>query len=303
MANYETTATTYSQRLNCWQYSSSFTGFAGYLVNNNSSGKIDVDFWYGAFPTEYAPVDSATATAFVTRLYQVVLQRQPDPTGLSDWVSQLEQGRNSGAGVAQGFYLSAEMKNSGLSNADYVERVYLGMLGRSSDPAGKAGWVSALDSGASYAYVVAGFVGSNEFTNLCAQSNIPRGYVTVSEARDINIGTTSFVSRLYTKALGRGYDVSGLNDWCGRINRNPSRSNILWVSTTGFLNSQEFLNKNLSNEEYVKVLYRTYLNREYDQGGLDDWVGRLNSGVSRGDVAAGFAYSTEFDGIMTSYGL
>ena len=272
-------------------------------MNNNSSGRIDVDFWYGSFPTEYAPVDSATATAFVTRLYQVVLQRQPDPTGLSDWVSQLEQGRNSGAGVAQGFYLSAEMKNAGLSNADYVERVYLGMLGRSSDPAGKAGWVSALDSGASYAYVVRGFVGSNEFTNLCAQSNIPRGDLAVSEGRDVNIGTTSFVSRLYTKALGRGYDVSGLNDWCNRINNNPSRSNILWISTTGFLNSQEFLNKNLSNEEYVKVLYRTFLGRECDPDGLADWVRQLDAGKSRDDILPGFANSQEFTSIMAHYGL
>ncbi len=178
------------------------------------------------------------------------------------------------------------------------------MLGRAPDEAGFADWTDRLDSGMSVEAIFAGFVGSEEFGNLCALYDIKPGTYPITQERDRNIGVTKFVSRLYTQALGRGYDVDGLNNWCGSINANPSRDNILYVSTNGFFHSQEFTSKNLNNTEFVKVLYRTYLGREYDEPGLRDWVGKLDRGEkSRDEVMAGFAYSPEFNNIMVQYGL
>ena len=45
------------------------------------------------------------------------------------------------------------------------------------------------------------------------------------------------------------------------------------------------------------------LDREYDQAGLNDWVGQLNSGVGREQVFHGFAGSTEFHNLMAEYGV
>lgn len=124
----------------------------------------------------------------------------------------------------------------------------------------------------------------------------------VNQGRDLNMGVTLFVSRLYTKALGRPYDISGLNDWCNRIA--GGSWSVTDAATTGFFHSPEFQNKNLSNEEYVKVLYRTFLDREYDKPGLNDWVSQLNSGQkSRDEVLRGFSGSREFADIMRQYGL
>jgi len=50
-------------------------------------------------------------------------------------------------------------------------------------------------------------------------------------------------------------------------------------------------------------MYRTFLDREYDQAGLNDWVGQLNSGVGREQVFHGFAGSTEFHNLMAAYGV
>ncbi|MCR4998903.1 MAG: DUF4214 domain-containing protein [Lachnospiraceae bacterium] len=242
--------------------------------------------------------------SFVTRIYQVALNRSPEEAGLQDWSNRLETGQSKAVDIIQGIMCSNEYLNKGKTNGEIVTDCYKAMLDRNPDESGYRDWVGRLDNGMSVHAIFAGFVGSQEFANLCNSYGIQPGSYNVLEPRDQNQGVTAFVARLYTQALGRGYDVDGLNDWTGQINANPSRENVLYVSTTGFLDSQEFVNKNLNNTEYVKVLYRTYLGREYDDDGLADWVGQLDCGENTRDgVAAGFAYSKEFNDIMSQYGL
>ena len=71
----------------------------------------------------------------------------------------------------------------------------------------------------------------------------------------------------------------------------------------GFIFSPEFVNRNLSNEEYVEYLYLAIMGRASDAGGKADWVNRLNNGWIRQDVFNGFAGSTEFHNICVSYGI
>ena len=246
--------------------------------------------------------NDAGIDGFIKRLYNLCFNREPDDDGFIDWRNALVNKSKSGAVVAHGFFMSDEMKLRNLSDEDFVELLYRVMMNRASDAGGKAYWLERLAAGVSREGVYKGFAESAEFTNICASYGIERGSIAVHEGRDLNTGLTMFVSRLYTKALGRTYDVNGLNDWCNRI-AGDSWS-ITDASTIGFFNSQEFLNKNLSNEEYVKVLYRTFLDREYDKAGLDDWVNRLNTGqASRNEVLRGFSNSTEFANIMRQYGL
>ena len=177
--------------------------------------------------------------AFVTRLYRVVLERDPDASGKAYWVTSLKNGSRTGADVVAEFYISDEMKGRGLSNSRFVDLAYNGIMGRTPDANGKAYWIDGLDSGASYEYVACGFIESQEFTNLCSDYGINKGNRTPSEARDRNIGVTKYASRLYTKCLGRGYDTNGLNYWCQRILDNPSRENVISVAADGFFHSDE----------------------------------------------------------------
>lgn len=240
--------------------------------------------------------------AFVNRLYTLVFNRQPDEAGFNDWVDKLMSKQKTGNDTAFGFFFSDEMKNRNVSDDEFVELLYKVMMNRDSDPSGKAYWLNMLQNGVSRLGVFNGFSGSTEFANICNSYGINRGTPSATEGRDRNYGATLFVARLYTQALGRPYDVDGLNDWCNRImDRTWS---ITDVSTTGFFESPEFRNKNLSNEEYVKVLYRTFMGREYDAPGLADWVGKLNSGeMDRTQVLKGFSNSVEFANIMGEYGL
>lgn len=136
---------------------------------------------------------------------------------------------------------------------------------------------------------------------MCAsQYSVIQGTVTLGSYRDQNEGVTSFVNRLYVKLLDRQGEDEGIENWCRTIlTKADTTENV----AHGFVFSQEFLNKNTSNEEFVKIMYRTFLDREYDQAGLNDWVGQLNSGVGREQVFHGFAGSTEFHNLMAAYGV
>lgn len=248
-----------------------------------------------------AAMDDTQVSGFVNRLYTLCFNRAADDEGMVTWKNALVNRTKSGADVAKGFFFSQEMNNRKLSDSEFLEILYRVMMNRASDAGGKAYWTERLNAGMSREGIYKGFAESTEFQNVCDAYGITRGTAAVSQGRDLNAGATMFVSRLYTQALGRAYDVNGLNDWCKRIN-NKTWS-VTDVATTGFFHSPEFTNKNLSNREYVKVLYRTFLGREYDAAGLADWCAKLDSGKqSRDEVLRGFSNSVEFANIKKAYG-
>jgi len=121
-------------------------------------------------------------TAFVTRMYQQTLNRQPDPQGLASWVNGLKSGELSGANVARNFIFSQEFTNKNLSNEQFLNVMYKAFFNRAPDPGGYNGWLAQLESGKSREYVLAGFVNSQEFNNLYQEYEINLGSLKVSKA-------------------------------------------------------------------------------------------------------------------------
>ena len=107
-----------------------------------------------------------------------------------------------------------------------------------------------------------------------------------------------FVVRLYRNVLEREPDDRGFNNWVNNLN-----SKKITASSTvkGFFLSEEMKKRNLDNETYVQILYRTILNREADSKGLQNWVDRLNVGMSREHVINGFLDSKEFSNLCKNY--
>ena len=109
-----------------------------------------------------------------------------------------------------------------------------------------------------------------------------------------------FVERCYTVTLDRGSEPDGFSYWKGLLTDGKSvGTNVAY----GFLFSQEYTNKNKSNEDYVTDLYALFMGREPDTDGYNYWIGQLNSGKSREEIFAGFANSQEFYNICSSYGI
>ncbi len=249
-------------------------------------------------------VPNDNISRFVTRLYDYCFNRCPDARGFNNWTTWLKTKEKTATDVVRDFFNSKEMNGLNLSDDEFIERCYLVMMDRPSDAAGKKSWKEKLENGVSRMYVVKGFIDSQEFTKVCNNYKVVKGSLTLTEARDKNYGITSFVARCYTKALGRNYDVNGLNNWCTKILNAPNvKQEAIKTASSGFFNSQEFKNKKLSNKEFIKVCYRTFLGREYDQAGLDSWLKKMEGGMTRDQVLNGFAGSQEFSKIMASYGI
>ncbi|MBO4637499.1 MAG: DUF4214 domain-containing protein [Clostridiales bacterium] len=114
------------------------------------------------------------------------------------------------------------------------------------------------------------------------------------------LSVADFVERLYTVALGRTSDPVGKQDWIDAVTLRGQTGADL---ARGFLYSPEFLGKNVSNEEFVRVLYRTFFDREADADGLNGWVSVLDNGGSKEHVIEGFINSTEWANLCLLYGI
>lgn len=247
----------------------------------------------------HADSDDAVA-AFVERLYEYVLGRKADPEGLEYWTARLKDGNSTGAEVVYGFVFSDEFICKNTVDGAYVDILYNTCLNRGADAEGRAYWISVLNKGFSRLYVLRGFIESEEFSGICDSYGIQRGGIELWENRDMDENITAYVSRCYQIFLGRMPDAAGLNDWTGQILENSyAAQNIPY----GFVFSQEMGAKNLSNEDFVTLLYLGILDREPDSEGLADWVSQLEEGTTREAVYIGFIYAEEFMNLLGSYGL
>ena len=153
--------------------------------------------------TDPAPNAAEQVEAFVRCCYNVILGREGEPAGVQGWVNALLSGQYPGAEIVSGFVKSAEFASKRHSDAEVVTILYSAMMDRAPDEGGYAYWLSVLNNGMSYQYVVNGFSTSYEFGRICAVYGIEPGSVMLDEARDQNPQVTAFVNRNYLYALGR----------------------------------------------------------------------------------------------------
>ena len=70
-----------------------------------------------------------------------------------------------------------------------------------------------------------------------------------------------------------------------------------------FVFSKELIDKKLTNEQFVRMLYLGLFDREPDTIGYNEWMKQLNNGSSRTKVFEGFAGSQEFADLVKSFEL
>jgi hypothetical protein len=227
--------------------------------------------------------DASSASAQIMRLYSATLNRTPDQAGLESNVAGL--GRVGLQAMADIFVASAEFQArfGALSNQQFVEQLYVFSLGRTGDPGGIAGWVGALNGGATRGQVVLGFSESLEHQNRTAATLNAGLWVPDAQAQ--------VIARMYDATFDRLPDVGGLAVWTANLKGGMALIDI----ATAFAGSAEFQARYgaVSNEQFVRQMYQFCLNREPDAGGLAGWVAALNSGTSRAQMLLNFSESAE----------
>ena len=126
-----------------------------------------------------------------------------------------------------------------------------------------------------------------------------RGFAVPKYPKPDTSNIEKFVQRLYKEILGRQADKYGLEYWVSLLD---SKKITITELLNGFFNSEEFLSKNYSDEDYVVKLYSVVLNRKPDNSGKKYWLNMLKS-KSRSKVLAGFTNSIEFKELCKSYGV
>ena len=111
----------------------------------------------------------------------------------------------------------------------------------------------------------------------------------------------NFVDRLYMSIFGRSATNQEKAVWVNGIISGQYTANDIINS---MLSSAEFTSRNLSTEQYVSVLYRTFLDRDPDPAGLANWANAINSGAStRQQIADTFSSLDQWHSICAYYGI
>ncbi|MCL2424807.1 MAG: DUF4214 domain-containing protein [Oscillospiraceae bacterium] len=247
-------------------------------------------------PIQPPPPERTPIEEFVARLFNLVLDRNYDEEGLNAWSNVLNTREDTGAHVAYGFFFSNEMYARNLSDAEFVNILYRTLMDREADAEGHAAWVGQLNAGIPRRDVFAGFVNSLEFYAIAREAGIDRGTFVPPPGGEVR----AFVTRLFRFVLQREPDVDGLNGWTNQlVTKQNSGADVAY----GFFFSPEMRNRNLTDEQFVTILYNTLMDREPDQHGFAAWVGQLNGGESWYNVFVGFVMSAEFDRICREHNI
>jgi len=259
----------------------------------------DMQLYYDKSVTE-VQLSGTSFADFIERLYVVALNRASDESGKEYWMNRVQNEGFTGGDCARYFLIDAgEFANRGLNNDQFVDILYKTFFDRESEQGGKDFWMNKLNEGASRNSVVNGFINSTEWCNLCAVYGVKPGASGYSADKPSR-SAERFATRLYEQCLERAPEAGGLRFWSLKLTNHTVSGS---AAAREFFMSKEFVAKNLTDEEFVTRVYRTYMGREPEIAGLVYWTGRLSGGLSREAVLNEFAVSKEFTNICKDYGI
>ena len=109
-----------------------------------------------------------------------------------------------------------------------------------------------------------------------------------------------FVNYIYQNIMDREPDANGLDYWSNEFYKGviPTQNAIKF-----FFQSDEFQSKQLNNDEFITILYKTIFQRKPDLEGKQFWLSKLNEDIKREDIIDQFLKSKEFTKLIKSFGI
>jgi len=231
----------------------------------------------------------------VTKYYNDILGRAPEPGAAEFWRSQISSIiplgidiREGFQGLAKFFFDSQEYLQKNRDNNAFVTDLYQAFLNRAPDAPGLAFWLDQLAQGLTRDMLMTQFANSTEF-GLFLQ-----GLFGPLAARSEN----NLVNDLYRGFLNRFPDPVGFNFWLTQM-RTAQCTGAQTVRDLShqiaslFINSVEYELRNRNDSQYVEDLYNGILRRGADPGGFSFWVNTLST-LTRDQVLQAFTDSPEF---------
>ena len=110
----------------------------------------------------------------------------------------------------------------------------------------------------------------------------------------------AFVTHCYRVVLNRDPDENEMKEFAAELTRNPGNARSF---ARNLVLSAAVASRNLSNEDFVTMLYLLFYNRNPDKSGLAAWVTRLNMGDPRESIVDGFITTGECIAFLSTFGL
>ncbi|MBR2751482.1 MAG: CapA family protein [Clostridiales bacterium] len=269
------------------------SGIEGHELDISAEGNSSFE------ENEGEPVNDSVE-GFVNHIYTTILERDADKDGKAFWIQAIENGKVNGADCALTLLTSSEFLEKRLSSSRFLDVLYLSLLNRESDEAGKKYWQGELDSKRmSRKQVIECFLDTTEWCNTCASFGVYAGAPNAHATR-ASSNATAFATRLYTCCLNREPELDGLRYWSLALT-NLDKSGK--EAAQFFFESSEFLSFGTSNQEFLTRLYTTYMDREPEKNGMDYWMNQMKSGMGRHQVLSYFSDSPEFTSLCKKHGL
>jgi len=207
----------------------------------------------------YVTVKPSRSANFLTAIYQDLLGRQPDSTGMTGWLSKLGQGATR-TEVVLGIETSREYR------LRLIDNLYTSILERHADGTGQAFFLQQLQSGATVEQIKSQIFGSVEYFQHSGGTYL------------------GFLSSLYQHVLGRGVDAVGAR----------AGSMALAAGATPAVVALEVLDSQEAANVVVTGMYEQFLERKPEPVALGQWKNLLKSGTTDETLLAGIAASDEF---------
>jgi MBG domain (YGX type)/Domain of unknown function (DUF4214) len=204
----------------------SASNFGSYPItaSGGSSPNYDIVDGHGTLTIAGDPVQ----VAFVTSLYQNILGRAPETSGLESFLLELSNGDgqadvvnqvyNSSEAVADRTAQGVVATPQAAGQIGLVTALYQTILGRTPETAGLDGWLAQLKSGVSPASVANAIYNSPEAVADRAAATPPTAPTSTEKV--------GLVTALYQTILGRTPDPSGLAGWLAELNNGTSAASV-----------------------------------------------------------------------------
>jgi len=111
-------------------------------------------------------------SAYIKKLYHDILGRKADKEGLNYWVRNLRSQSMFGSDIAVAFILSSEFSKKNTNNITFISILYQAFYNRVPSSEELNLWSARLDNGIMREDILARFLNSDEFFNLCKSYGI-----------------------------------------------------------------------------------------------------------------------------------
>ncbi len=161
------------------------TGLANWVQYLNNNAPVSAMIANIAASTEFFADAGGTNSGFVNLLYQDLLNRSPDPTGMAAFTGELNAGIST-------YIVAYQILSSNEYDQDVVASDYLRIFRRPADSGGLDYWAAQLGNGMTQQDLVASLLSSPEYADRAPPTpvvTLPSSAVTIDESSATISGT------------------------------------------------------------------------------------------------------------------